>query len=101
MPWKDVCKRGRPAGGRVCQDDVKRGDPAGDHDAGGPSSGILQFIRDVVRGTPNPNVPAKPNGFPACSVQTYPGHAAADEEGVDVCARAGDGPASKEWEREP
>ena len=27
--------------------------------------------------------------------------AAVDEEGVDVCARAGDGPASKEWEREP
>jgi hypothetical protein len=79
MPWKDVCKRGRPAGGRVRQDDVKRGDPPGDHDAGAPSPGILRFIREVVRATPNPNVPAKPDGFPeTCTVQTYPGHQAAD-----------------------
>ena len=78
MAWRDVCVRGRPAGGRVRQDDVPRGSRARDHDAGGPSPGILRFIREVVVGTPA-LAPVKPKGFPAgLRVQTSPGRGHAD-----------------------
>src|SRR5260370_38352095 len=73
MPWKDVCKRGHPAGGRVREDDPGGG-TLEEHDAGGPSPGIVKFIHEVVRTTPVPNVPAKPLDFPVwCLVQDYPG----------------------------
>lgn len=78
MAWKDVCRRGRPAGGKVREDDP-RGGTLASHDAGGPSPGILKFVREVVRMTPNPNVPPKPASFPSgCRVQDYPGHGAID-----------------------
>ncbi len=79
MPWRDICRPGRPAGGRVRQDDVNRSDPAAQHDAGGPSPGILIFVEEVVRRSPPWQYPAKPADFPnGCRVETYPGHAAAD-----------------------
>jgi hypothetical protein len=79
MPWKDVCRRGQPAGGRVRQDDVKRSDPPDAHDAGGPSPGILNFINDVVRSDPPWHTPEKPADFPTgCRVDTYPGYGASD-----------------------
>lgn len=78
MAWRDVCVRGRPAGGRVRQDDVPRGSLARDHDAGGASPGIERFIREVVIGTPA-LAPLKPKGFPSgLAVQTYPGRRHAD-----------------------
>jgi hypothetical protein len=93
MAWKDVCKRGRPAGGKVREDDPKGGVPK-DHDAGGSSPGILKFVREVVRMTPTPNFPAKPAGFPAgCRIDDYPGRGGIDThfEGraVDVFLDAG------------
>ena len=78
MPYHDVCVPGRPAGGRVREDDPHGSIPAA-HDAGGPSPGILQFVRDVVRNTPAFNYPPKPAGFPVgCRVDTYPGRSKAD-----------------------
>jgi hypothetical protein len=74
MAWKDVCRRGRPAGGKVREDDVKASDPLAEHDAGEPSPGILTFIQEVVRGNPPWRFPEKPDDFPtACFVETYPG----------------------------
>ena len=80
MAWRDVCRRGRPAGGRVRQDDVNRSDPPAAHDAGGASPGILIFIQEVIRLSPPWRLPEKPEDFPsgACRVETYPGHGAAD-----------------------
>jgi hypothetical protein len=78
MVWKDVCKRGRPGGGRVREDDV-HGGTAASHDAGDASPGILKFIKEVVVMTPARNIPPKPAGFPtACRVEMYPGQSAAD-----------------------
>ncbi len=78
MPWKDVCVRGRPAGGRVREDDIPKGDDPTLHNAGGPSPGILKFVDEVVRHVP-PGFPTKPIDFPVnCAVQTYPGYGAAD-----------------------
>lgn len=90
MPWKDVCKRGRAAGGKVREDDVKLkpGEKLFDHDAGEPSPGIEKFVREVVRLTPTPNVPPKPLDFPtSCKVETYPGRGNAD---VHLEGRAAD-----------
>ncbi len=79
MPWKDVCKRGNPAGGKVRQDDVKKDDPPKDHDAGGPSPGILAFINEVVKAPPPWRIPEKPSDFPVnVRFETYPGHSASD-----------------------
>jgi hypothetical protein len=79
MVWRDVCRRGRPAGGRVREDDIPRGEPKEMHDAGGPSPGIEKFIREVVRMTPLSNTPPKPADFPTwVDIQTYPGRGAAD-----------------------
>jgi len=79
MAWRDVCRRGRPAGGRVRQDDVNRSDPPSAHDAGGPSPGIVTFVQEVVRLDPPWRTPVKPADFPTgCRVETYPGHSAAD-----------------------
>jgi hypothetical protein len=80
MPWNDVCTPGRWVGGRVRQDDVARGASAADHDAGGPSPGILQFVQEVIRTSPQSNNdPPKPDDFPTtCRVDTYPGRGAAD-----------------------
>lgn len=78
MAWKDVCRRGHPAGGKVREDDPGGGTLAS-HDAGGPSPGILKFVREVVRMTPTPNFPPKPASFPSgCLVQDYPGRGAID-----------------------
>jgi hypothetical protein len=79
MAWRDVCRRGQPArGNTVREDDVRGGAPAA-HNAGGPSPGIVKFIQEVVRTTPFPNLPPKPNDFPVwCSVDDYPGQSAAD-----------------------
>jgi hypothetical protein len=77
--WKDVCKRGKPAGGRVREDDPNTKDGASAHDAGAPSPGILKFLREVVRGAPPSATPSKPDGFPnSTRVDTYPGRSAAD-----------------------
>jgi hypothetical protein len=66
------------AGRRVRADDV-HGTDAAAHDAGAPSSGILKFIREVVRGGPPSATPPKPDDFPGSTlVETYPGHSAAD-----------------------
>lgn len=79
MPWRDVCRRGRPAGGRVRQDDVKRSDGAAAHNAGGPSPGIVRFVHEVIRSSPPWRFPEKPDDFPTdCRIETYPGHGAAD-----------------------
>lgn len=73
MAWRDVCVRGRPAGGRVRQDDVPRGAERTAHDARGPSPGILRFIREVVAGSPS-LAPQKPHTFPSgLRIETYPG----------------------------
>jgi hypothetical protein len=77
--WKDVCKPGQPAGGRVREDDVNSKDAPAAHDAGAPSPGILKFIREVVRGAPPSPTPQKPADFPSTTaVDTYPGHSAAE-----------------------
>lgn len=101
MTWKDVCKRGNPIGGRVRQDDVKRKEHAATHNAGGPSPGILSFVREVVRGTPPWRTPEKPEDFPqSCRVDTYPGRGKAD---VHFEGRAADvflnfrDPKGREW----
>ena len=81
MPYTNVCRRGRPAGGRVRQDDVRRreGESDQDHNAGGPSPGIINFVQQVVRGTPPVNNPPKPAGFPSgVRVDTWPGRGRAD-----------------------
>jgi hypothetical protein len=103
MAWRDVCRRGRPAGGLVRQDDPGGG-KLEDHDAGGASPGILKFVREVVRMTPTPDFPPKPVSFPSgCLVQEYPGYGAIDVhyEGraVDVYLDAGNliGKASGDW----
>jgi hypothetical protein len=79
MPYRDVCIRGRPAGGRVRQDDVPRGANPADHNAGGPSWGILGLIQGVIRDTPIPNDPPQPGDFPNdCRVDHWPGRGNAD-----------------------
>ena len=79
MPWNDVCVPGRWVGGKVRQDDVRRGAIAADHDAGDASPGILQFVQEVVRNVPYVNDPPKPADFPVgCRVDTYPGRGHAD-----------------------
>jgi hypothetical protein len=79
MAWKDVCKRGRPARGNMVREDDITSGTAAEHDAGGPSPGIVKFTQEVVRTTPVPNLPPKPSDFPVwCNVQDYPGHSAAD-----------------------
>ena len=80
MAWHDVCKRGRPAGGKVRQDDVNGSDPPSLHDAGGPSPGLLIFINEVIRIDPPWRYPPKPDDFPSgsCRLDTYPGRGAAD-----------------------
>jgi len=80
MAWKDVCVRGKPAGGKVRQDDVNKGDPPSQHNAGGPSPGILIFIDEVVRIPPPWQWPQKPSDFPSasCRVDTYPGKGKSD-----------------------
>lgn len=79
MAWRDVCKRGRPVGGKVRGDDPPSGGKREDHDAHGPSPGIQKFIREVVRMTPVPNFPPKPASFPTgCRVDDYPGRGAVD-----------------------
>ena len=77
MAWKDVCVRGKPAGGKVRQDDVNKGDPASAHNAGAPSPGILIFIDEVVRNPPPWQWPQKPSDFPSagCRIDTWPGRA--------------------------
>jgi hypothetical protein len=78
MAWTNVCKAGVPAGGLVREDDIKSGDSASAHDAGGPSPGILNFLAQVVTGAPSKS-PTKPADFPtAPHIDTYPGRAAAD-----------------------
>jgi len=79
MPWKDVCVRGVPAGGKVREDDIKSGDAPSAHDAGGPSPGILNFIAKVIAQDPSQNTPAKPADFPQTPhIDTYPGRGNAD-----------------------
>ena len=81
MPYHNVCRRGRPIGGKVRQDDVRLlpGESLAQHNAGGASPGILRLIREVVRGTPGINVPPKPAGFPSgVRVDTWPGRGHAD-----------------------
>jgi hypothetical protein len=79
MVWTDVCKRGVPAGGKVREDDIKAGDPASAHDAGGPSPGILAFIAEVIGQDPPWRFPEKPADFPQTPrIDTYPGRSAAD-----------------------
>ena len=76
--YKNVCVTGKPAGGRVREEDPKGTVPSA-HDAGGISPGLLQFIQDVVFGTPDPNMPVKPLNFPALvSIDDYPGARAVD-----------------------
>lgn len=100
MVWKDVCIRGNPAGGVVREDQPAKNDPKL-HDAGGPSPGILKFLREVVRTTPMTNTPAKPVDFPVwVYVETYPGRGAADVhyEGraADIYLNV-DKPNEKDW----
>jgi hypothetical protein len=80
MAWKDVCVRGKFAGGKVRQDDVNKGDPASAHNAGAPSPGILIFIEEVVRNPPPWQWPQKPSDFPSasCRIDTWPGMGNAD-----------------------
>jgi hypothetical protein len=80
MAWKDVCVRGKPAGGKVRQDDVNKGDPPSQYNAGGPSPGILIFIDEVVRIPPPWQWPQKPSDFPSasCRIDTYPGKGKSD-----------------------
>lgn len=79
MAYRDCCVRGRPAGGRVREDDIPSGAASSAHNAGGPSPGIVQFVQEVVRGVPFYNTPPKPAGFPSgCRVDTYPGRGNAD-----------------------
>jgi hypothetical protein len=101
MPWKDVCRRGNPAGGRVREDDVKTGDDPAGHDAGGPSPGIVRFLDEIVFNVPGWNDPPRPGDFPTNPrVETYPGHGAAD---VHFEGRAADiylsyiSPAERVW----
>lgn len=88
MAWKDVCVRGKPAGGKVREDDIPNGAMKEMHDAGGPSPGIEKFIREVVRTTPLSNTPPKPADFPTwVNIQSYPGRGAVD---VHLEGRAAD-----------
>ena len=49
------------------------------HNAGGPSPGILRFIREVIMNVPNPNVPRQPANFPKYQrIDHHPGRHRAD-----------------------
>jgi hypothetical protein len=81
MTYRDVCRPGTPAGGRVREDDVHLlpGETAEQHNAGGPSPGIQRFISQGVHGGPPNNNPPKPPGFPTgVVVDTWPGRRHAD-----------------------
>jgi hypothetical protein len=80
MAYRDVCRQGRPVGGRVRQDDVNGRDRAALHDAGGVSPGLVRFIEQVIRVSPMGRPPPKPHDFPSATVHldTYPGRGHAD-----------------------